>query len=59
MCDYYRCEDCDNAAVLINSGGVFRTLCCPDCGCEMQYSDSNHSEEWVGHEEDDYCDYHV
>lgn len=52
----YSCRNgCGNSAVIVNTGGVARTLICPDCNVEMNF-DEHVSTEWVGinHDEDDY-----
>jgi len=51
----YICDDCDNSAVLVESGGVHRQLLCPDCNTEMDKRETVET-EWVGIEdpENDY-----
>lgn len=54
MSNKYACptDGCENGAVLVNSGGVARTLICPDHNVEMTWVESV-STEWVGIEDPD------
>lgn len=64
----YCCPDCRDAmdippdhetsVVLVNSGGVHRTLICDTHNTEL-VADERVETEWVGHEDDDYDDYRV
>lgn len=57
MSNHYECPEdgCTNGAVLVDSGGVARTLICPQHNREMEYVGSVDT-EWVGVEdpENDY-----
>ena len=57
MSTLYHCGGCDNRTVIVDSGGVARTLICAYCNCEMDFEDTVET-EYVGHESE-YNDYQI
>jgi ribosomal protein L37AE/L43A len=53
MTTSYVCPDCDHRVVMVDGGGVWRTMLCRECNTEMQYDEDDASVEFVGHTEVD------
>lgn len=62
MSNQYHCSGCDTRVVLVDCGGVARTLVCTHCGHEMNYEKSVDTEWVTGPKADEnceFCDYHI
>lgn len=57
MSKRYHCGGCDTRIVIVDSGGVSRSLICNYCNSEMEY-ETDVETEYVGHE-DKFNDYQI
>lgn len=48
----YICPHCETEVVLVNSGGVSRSIICVECNAEMDHIERVDT-EYVGHKQED------
>ena len=51
MSTSYVCPECEYRVVLVDGGGVWRTIMCRECNEEMKYDEDDAEVDFVGHTE--------